>query len=120
MSDEIPKGPTGKLQRFVGTERYRNGAFEDTLTSGMTTDTDPTELSRNQEILMEIWKDILDIESLSPEDDFFRCGGNSLTAIELLIRMQRAFHLTLAPDTVYQYPTIRQQELVIAQKMANE
>ena len=67
---------------------------------------------------MEIWKDILDIESLSPEDDFFRCGGNSLTAIELLIRMQRAFHLTLAPDTVYQYPTIRQQELVISQKMA--
>ena len=37
--DEIPRGPTGKLQRFIGTERYRNGAFEDTLTPGMTTDT---------------------------------------------------------------------------------
>ena len=54
--------------------------------------------------------------SLSPDDDFFRCGGNSLTAIELLIKIQRAFHLTIQPDTIYRYPTIRQQALMIAQK----
>ena len=27
--DEIPKGPTGKLLRYVGTERYISGTFED-------------------------------------------------------------------------------------------
>ena len=74
------------------------------------------EVSLNQEKLIRIWKDILDIESLSPDDDFFRCGGNSLTAIELLIKIQRAFYLTLPPDTIYRFPTIRRQVHMIAQK----
>jgi len=73
----------------------------------------------NQEKLLQIWKDILDIESLSPDDDFFRCGGNSLSAIELLVRIQRTFHLTIDPDTIYRNPTIRQQALLIAQKLGN-
>ena len=68
---------------------------------------------------MQIWKDILDIASLTPDDDFFRCGGNSLTAIELLVKIQRAFHLTIEPDTIYRYPTIRQQALIITQKTGN-
>ena len=36
--DEIPKGQTGKLQRFIGTERYHAGEFEDTQTPGITRD----------------------------------------------------------------------------------
>jgi oxalate---CoA ligase len=117
--DEIPKGPTGKLQRFIGTERYNNGTFEDTQTPGITNEPCSPEVSLNQEKLIRIWKDVLDIESLSPDDDFFRCGGNSLTAIELLVKMQRAFLLTIEPDTIYRYPTIRQQALIIAQKTGN-
>jgi thioesterase domain-containing protein/acyl carrier protein len=114
--DEIPKGPTGKLLRYVGTERYTTGTFEDALTPGPTPDTISPEVSLNQEKLLLIWNDILDVESLSPDDDFFRCGGNSLSAIELLVKIQRAFHLTIAPDTIYRYPTIRHQALLIAQK----
>jgi thioesterase domain-containing protein len=33
--------------------------------------------------------------------------------------MQRAFHLTIAPDTIYRNPTIRQQALMIARKTGN-
>ena len=107
--DEIPKGPTGKLLRYVGTERYNKGISEDVRVPAKTGETIPPELSLNEEKLLLIWNDILDVESLSADDDFFRCGGNSLSAIELLVRIQRTFHLTLSPDTVYRYPTIRQQ-----------
>ena len=117
--DEIPRGPTGKLQRFIGTERYHAGTFDDTQTHGITSEQVSLEVSLNQEKLMQIWKDILDIASLTPDDDFFRCGGNSLTAIELLVKIQRAFHLTIEPDTIYRYPTIRQQALIITQKTGN-
>ena len=65
---------------------------------------------------MQIWNEILNVESLSPDDDFFRGGGNSLTAIELLIKIQRAFHVTFPPDMIYLYPTIRQQAIQIARK----
>jgi acyl-CoA synthetase (AMP-forming)/AMP-acid ligase II/thioesterase domain-containing protein/acyl carrier protein len=114
--DEIPKGPTGKLLRYVGTERYSIVPGEDARTPGLTNDTVSPELSLYQEKLLEIWKDILDVTSLSTTDDFFRCGGNSLAAIELLIKIQRAFHLTIPPDAIYLFPTIRQQALMVAQK----
>ena len=63
--------------------------------------------------LIAFWKDTLDLSVLTPDDDFFRCGGNSLNAIELLIRIQREYHTNLPPDTVYRFPTIRQQAALI-------
>ena len=117
--DEIPRGPTGKLLRYVGTERYTTGTGKDASTPGLSNVTVSPELSLYQEKLLQIWRDILDVTSLSVEDDFFRCGGNSLTAIELLIKIQRAFYLTIPPDTIYLFPTIRQQALMIAQKTKN-
>lgn len=75
-------------------------------------------LSHYQQELIRIWKDILDLPSLSLDDDFFLCGGNSLTAIELLIRIQRQFHINFPPDTIYRYPTIRQQADLVSEKVA--
>jgi oxalate---CoA ligase len=117
--DDIPKSPTGKLLRHVGTERYASGMYENTRIPAVTRDSVSPELTENQEKLLQIWKDILDIPSFSLDDDFFRCGGNSLTAIELLIKIQRAFHITFPPDMIYLHPTIRQQEVLIAQKAGN-
>jgi thioesterase domain-containing protein/acyl carrier protein len=70
-----------------------------------------------EEELLRLWKDILDLPSVSPEDDFFLCGGNSLTAIELLIRIQREYKVNFPPDTIYRHPTIRQQSLLITDKV---
>jgi acyl-coenzyme A synthetase/AMP-(fatty) acid ligase/thioesterase domain-containing protein/acyl carrier protein len=117
--DEIPKGPTGKLLRYAGTERYKTGSFEEVRVPEVTRYDISPERSQTEEKIMQIWTGILDCESLSTEDDFFHCGGNSLTAIELLIRIQRAFDVTFPPDMIYLYPTIRQQATLIAQKDHN-
>ena len=114
--DEIPKGPTGKLLRYVGTEQYKDGKFEEGVHSQPASDAVSPELSRNQEKILQTWKDVLVKEDLSPDDDFFRSGGNSLAAIELLIKIQRAFQLSFPPDTIYRYPTIRQQAVLVTGK----
>jgi thioesterase domain-containing protein/acyl carrier protein len=75
----------------------------------------PTEIEGN---LQRLWKDILDLPGVSPDDDFFLCGGNSLTAIELLIKIQREFHINLPPDTIYRYPTLRQQAALLQKTTA--
>ncbi len=117
--DEIPKGPTGKLLRYAGTERYKTGSFEELRVPEVTRYDISPEVSQTEEKIMQIWTGILDCESLSTDDDFFQCGGNSLTAIELLIRIQRAFDVTFPPDMIYLYPTIRQQATLITQKDNN-
>jgi thioesterase domain-containing protein/acyl carrier protein len=72
----------------------------------------------NEENLQRLWKDILDLPRVSHDDDFFLCGGNSLTAIELLIRIQREFHINLPPDTIYRYPTLYQQTMLLRKNAA--
>jgi acyl-CoA synthetase (AMP-forming)/AMP-acid ligase II/thioesterase domain-containing protein len=116
--DTIPRGATGKPLRFVGTDRYSHEQCFDKKTD-QPVKTSPHDLSSHQEILARIWKDILDIDSLSADDDFFRCGGNSLTAIVLLIRIQRIFHLNFPADTIYRNPTIRDQTGLITGKLGN-
>jgi acyl-CoA synthetase (AMP-forming)/AMP-acid ligase II/thioesterase domain-containing protein/acyl carrier protein len=117
--DEIPKGPTGKLLRYVGTERYYASERKASPNPRQTSDDVSSEASAHQEKLLQIWKEVLNIPTVSPDDDFFRCGGNSLAAIELLIKIQRAFHLALPPDTIYVHPTIRQLGGMISEKTGN-
>jgi thioesterase domain-containing protein/acyl carrier protein len=69
-----------------------------------------------RERLTALWKEILELPSFSPDDDFFLCGGNSLFAIELLIRIQREYHISLPPDTIYRYPTITEQAALLQKK----
>jgi thioesterase domain-containing protein/acyl carrier protein len=114
--DEIPKGPTGKLLRYVGTERYSGIQQKDVRVPGYTGDTITPEESQIQEKIMQIWKDILDTGTPLPDDNFFLCGGNSLTAIELLIRIQRIFHINFPADTIYRYPTIRDQAGLVSRR----
>lgn len=73
----------------------------------------PQSLSDFEKNLLQLWKDILELPDISRDDDFFRCGGNSLTAIELLIRIQREYHITLYPDAIYRFPTVREQARLI-------
>lgn len=77
----------------------------------------PPDLTGIEAKLLELWKGILELEDISPNDDFFRCGGNSLTAIELLIKIHREFHVNLPPDTIYRYPMVRQQALLLQKKI---
>jgi thioesterase domain-containing protein/acyl carrier protein len=68
--------------------------------------------------LLQLWQGILEIQNISSDDDFFRCGGNSLTAIELLVKIQRQFHVCLPPDTIYRCPTIRTQATLLQETAA--
>jgi acyl-CoA synthetase (AMP-forming)/AMP-acid ligase II/thioesterase domain-containing protein/acyl carrier protein len=112
--DEIPKNALGKPLRDEGTQKFGDTAVSGTGTKGQAGD----DIGSPQARLTELWKDILELQILTPDDDFFLCGGNSLTAIELLIRIHRTFHCTFPPDTIYRYPTIREQAILITGKAA--
>ncbi len=55
-----------------------------------------------------IWCDILKFDSLSVEDNFFECGGHSLTAIQVINRINDRFGIELSVNTLFQNPTIRE------------
>ena len=65
--------------------------------------------------LLQLWEEILELQDISLDDDFFQSGGNSLDAISLLVRIQREYQISLPADTIYRFPTIRSQASLIAE-----
>lgn len=56
--------------------------------------------------LAELWCEVLRVDSVVPDDNFFDLGGDSLKAIELVHRASRKFRVTLSPVSVFERPTL--------------
>ncbi|WP_347987153.1 HAD-IIIC family phosphatase [Methylomonas sp. AM2-LC] len=57
--------------------------------------------------LVAIWQSILNINSISTQDDYFELGGSSLLAVQLIVEVEQAFSVTLPLTSVLEYPTIQ-------------
>ena len=58
--------------------------------------------------LLGIWKKVLNMDSLGTNENFFRLGGNSLTAITLTNNTNRSLGLTLSVRSIFKHQTIRE------------
>jgi amino acid adenylation domain-containing protein len=56
--------------------------------------------------LVEIWQNLLRLENLGVEDNFFEVGGQSLLAARLADRLSNRFNQTICPAHIFQAPTI--------------
>ncbi len=80
--DEIPKGPTGKIQRIGLAERLglpdRHEQAGDHIEPR-------TSFERS---IARIWADVLRIPSVGIHDDFFASGGDSILGAEAVARIR--------------------------------
>jgi amino acid adenylation domain-containing protein/non-ribosomal peptide synthase protein (TIGR01720 family) len=58
-----------------------------------------------EERLRAIWKDLLGVQEIGPDDDFFQLGGDSILSIQVSARARRA-GLYLTARDVFEHPTI--------------
>lgn len=62
-----------------------------------------------------IWKDALGVSDIGVYDNFFELGGHSLLAIRLITQLREAFGVELAPQSLFQYPTVAELAEMIDQ-----
>jgi natural product biosynthesis luciferase-like monooxygenase protein len=73
----------------------------------VTASTDRSDIERH---LMAIWQKVLQIPQVSPEDDFFNLGGNSLVAMTLIGEVRQTFAVELPLIGLFRAPTIAEME----------
>ena len=59
-----------------------------------------------EELLTEMWCELLGIEQIGIHDDFFRLGGHSLLGLQLVSRIRETFQLELPLRAIFEAPTV--------------
>jgi acyl transferase domain-containing protein/acyl carrier protein len=72
-------------------------------TAGSTYAAPRTELEAT---LAGLWTDVLSVEGIGAEDDFFELGGNSLVAVQLISLVRKAVGVKLPMRTLFDAPTV--------------
>ncbi|MFJ2264641.1 non-ribosomal peptide synthase/polyketide synthase [Streptomyces sp. NPDC087844] len=97
---ELPLTRNGKLDRAALPQPDRAAAHSEAHTylapSGAT-----------EELLAEIWAQVLKADAIGVADDFFGIGGHSLLATQVVSRVREVFGLEVPLSALFDRPTIR-------------
>ncbi|MGH3901348.1 MAG: amino acid adenylation domain-containing protein [Pseudonocardiaceae bacterium] len=105
--DELPLGPTGKLDRTVLSTLglSTSGLLAPECDAGPRTGYVPPSTD-TERTLAEIWADCLAVNKIGVADNFFDIGGDSVRSMLIVTRINAAFDLTLTPRDVLTARTI--------------
>jgi acyl transferase domain-containing protein/thioesterase domain-containing protein len=70
--------------------------------------------------LTEIWRAALRLEQVGRNDDFFELGGQSLSAVKVITRIDQAFGKRLPLASLVEAPTIRRMALLLDETPSNK
>lgn len=59
-----------------------------------------------EELLVNIWEEVLGVERVGIHDEFFELGGHSLLAIQVLSRLRNAVGIELPVRALFEVPTV--------------
>lgn len=101
--DEIPVGPTGKLQRIGLAAALGIGSVRAPESTSGATD---ASASPYDVPLATIWCDVFGVATVDRDADFFALGGDSLLAMRVIARIREAFARELTIAAFFAAPTL--------------
>jgi aspartate racemase len=73
-----------------------------------------------EEILTEIWAELLGLQQVGIQDDFFALGGHSLLATQLISRLEAAVGITLPLSRIFEARTVAELALDITERLTQD
>jgi acyl carrier protein len=94
--NEIPKGPTGKVQRIGLAKKFAQQLMREFVTP------------RNdlEKQVTTIFAEVLALTQVGVNDNFFALGGDSLRATRVISRLRAAFQVNFPIVMVFKKPTV--------------
>ena len=108
---DIPKTSIGKIQRSQLAERFQAGEFDHIVkrVAGSEVFLDSRYVAPRtavEEILAEIWAEVLKLDKVGIDDNFFELGGHSVLATQVHSRIRLAFELDIPLRSLFENPTV--------------
>ncbi|WP_235299324.1 non-ribosomal peptide synthetase [Portibacter marinus] len=105
--DQLPKLPNGK----INTELLPSPKSVETSVNRQVL---PPQNER-QETLTSIWKEVLNLEHVGIDDNFFSLGGDSILSI-LMASKAKSDGLDIKPNDIFKYQTIRELDVQVGKR----
>nr|QEO74622.1 Beta-ketoacyl synthase [uncultured bacterium] len=98
LLDSLPVTPSGKVDRrcLPAPEESRAHSRAGVVAPR----------SREEEVLASIFSEVLRLERVSIDDNFFECGGHSLLATQFASRVRDSFGVELPVRSLFETPTV--------------
>ncbi len=98
LLQDLPLTPNGKVDRNALPEPDATNTLRDNAVVAPTTELEAA--------VADILRQLLRIDQLNIEDNFFVLGGHSLLGTQLIVRVREAFGVELALRDVFEAPTV--------------
>ncbi|MBC9909360.1 non-ribosomal peptide synthase/polyketide synthase [Chitinophaga varians] len=95
--DKIPVTPNGKVDRK---------ALPDPDAGTLSENAYVAPRNETEEVLADIWQQLLEVDQVGVHDDFFALGGHSLLSIRLIAAIRRKLGKEIALSNIFETPTI--------------
>jgi len=96
--DSIPLTSNGKVNKRALEKIKFNGDLQKMFENPQ------SEFEKN---VLGIWKEVLDIDKISRNDNFFDLGGHSLNVIQVQTKLKETYSIELTIVDFFKYPTIK-------------
>ena len=105
--ERLPRTPNGKLDR-AAIAQLGVGAEPAAMVPATPTET----------AVAGIWRDVLQLEGVGADTDFFQSGGHSLAAARVFARLRSSLRVELPWTSIYDAPRLRQFSAVVDAALA--
>jgi len=95
--DALPRNASGKVVKSELRDRFQSEASPDSGVSPR---------DEVESTIAGIWRTVLEVDAIGVHDDFFDLGGHSLSATQVVARLQDTFGLDLPVAVLFERPTV--------------
>ncbi len=98
--EALPRSPSGKIDRAAIRTRVAEQSTEPATAAGR------DGLTETERALIKIWESTLSVNSIRRDDHFFSIGGDSLSAITMVLEVEATFHIAIPFRVVFEASTL--------------
>ena len=117
--DELPKGPTGKVQR-IGLAARLGLVAEIPQASAPRASGGRAPATETERWVAALWCELLGLQGVAADVPWLEAGGDSLLATRLLARVRRDFSVSVSIVDFFEAPTVADQAALIECRRAAE